>query len=238
MAPYITWTGTELLEQARYANGSFGDGVTMSADEVADDLIALNMLLASWDAQLYAHTQESKALTAGTASYTWGVGGNINTARPIELLDQTFIRVGSTDYPINKISQAEYNGISDKSTGGRPEYIFFDPQVSLAYIYLYPTPNSTDSIYLTSLKGITEITDATATLGVLPELAAALKWNLAVELAPNYGVPVTQIMMMRAQQTKSVVLNRAFKQKMFPVRFDNMTDQRSGWNNKGDTLGW
>src|SRR5574343_172042 len=219
----ITWTGLEILEQARYANGSFGDGIVMSADEVQDDLIALNMLLASWDAVLYANTQETKTLTAGDADYTWGTGGEINTTRPIDLLDQTFIRSGSIDYPVSLITQSEYNGITDKATTGRPEKVFFDPKTPLAYLYFYPTPSSADVVYLTSLKAISEITDHTAALSIPPELAVALKWNLSVELAPNYSVPVSQVMATRAQQTKAIVLNRAFKYRMEEAGFDDIT---------------
>lgn len=231
----VTWTALEILEQARYANGSFGDGLVMSADEIQDDLIALNMLLASWDVVLYANTQETKALTPGTASYTWGTGGNINTDRPIDLLNQTFVRSGTTDYPVELITQAEYNGISDKATSGRPEKVFFDPKTPLAYLYFYPTPSSADTVYLTSLKAISEITDHTAALSIPPELAVALKWNLSVELAPNYSVPVSQTMAMRAVQTKTVVLNRAFRYRMTEASFDNVTG-RSCRTAEGDTL--
>lgn len=224
----ITWTGSELLRQARLANGSLGEGMTMHATEVNDDLVALNLLLASWDIQLYAHTQETKAMVVGDADYTWGTGGNINTARPIDLLDLTFIRIGTIDYPVSKITEVEYKQIPDKSSSGRPEKIWFDPQFPLAVIYLSPVPDSTDTLYLTSLKGISEITDVTATVSIPQETAAAIKWNLAIELAPNYGVQVTPIMAQRAMQTKSVVLARAFMYRVNTVSFDNMLDQSGG----------
>lgn len=219
----ITWTGIELLEQARYANGSFGDGITMSAEEVSDDLIALNMLLASWDIVLYATTQETKTLTASDASYSWGTGGDINTDRPVEFLDQTFIRRGDVDYPVRLVNQGVYNAISNKSITGLPEIIYFDPKYPLAYIYLYPSPDAADTLYLTSRKALSEITDSTQAISIPSELAAALKWNLSVELAPNYGVPITQVMALRAAETKGIVMARAFKYRMEPAKIDNVT---------------
>src|SRR5574343_577293 len=184
----ISLTVNNLLRQARLVNGSLGDGVTITADELIDDMLALNLLLASWDLSIYANVQETKALTSGVASYTWGTGGDINTERPIDLLDQTYIRSGDIDYTVELITQPEYNAIPNKSTSSRPDKIFFDPKMAFAYVYFYPVPDSAYVVYLTSLKAVTELTDGANTVYLPQETLAALKWNLAVELAPNYNV--------------------------------------------------
>lgn len=219
----ITETVATLIRQARLANGSLGDGVTPSADETSDDMLALNLLLASWDMAIYTHTQESKALTLGVAAYTWGTGGDINTERPLDIVDQAFIRDGTQDSPVKLWTEREYNETGDKSSAGMPEYIYFKPSYPLAYIYLYPTPDAAYTIYLTSLKAMAELTSSTAEVSLSQEFAAAIKWNLAIELAPNYNVPVTPVMMGRAQQTKSIIINRAIKHKIYPAKFDDVT---------------
>lgn len=219
-----TWTGTELLKQARYANGSLGDGVTMTADEVATDLIALNMLLATWDIDYYAAVTEAFTLTANTAAYTWKLTtGDITTDRPVDLLDQTYILRGDISYPVRLITSAVYQAIGNKTVTGMPELIFFDPMMPAANLHLYPVPDAADVIYLTSLKALAEITDATAEIALHQDMVGALKWNLAVELAPNYGVPVTPLMQLRARETKGQVDARAFKYRMEPAKLDNMT---------------
>ena len=61
-----------------------------SNDELNDALSALNLMLAGWatpphNLTVQALTHETKTLTAGTATYTIGVGGDINSSRPTDI---------------------------------------------------------------------------------------------------------------------------------------------------------
>jgi hypothetical protein len=94
------------------------------------------------------------------------------------------------DYDVELISESEYNSISEKTTSSRPSSLWFYPSYPLAYIYLYPTPDAAETLWLVSMKIFTETSSfdsLTATLAFPPEYEEPLINNLALRLAPRFG---------------------------------------------------
>ena len=79
---------------------------TTDTTRLNEGLKAFNIMLTSWEEILqYAPVEESAhTLTVGTQSYTIGTGGDIDTARPTNIVS-AFIRDSSgNDYSLNIIS--------------------------------------------------------------------------------------------------------------------------------------
>lgn len=173
--------------------------------EVLDNgLLALNAILSEWGTTpwgTYTTQQETHTLTAGTASYTIGSGGTINTTRPTEILG-AFVRSGTTDYPLRILSVGDYRKFPEKTTQGTPSGIYYATAYPLATIYLYPVPSATMTLYFDSRKALSAYASTAVSLALPPEYETALKYATAIDWAPELSVTVSQEVVARANETK------------------------------------
>jgi len=184
---------SDLLSASLRKIGALSSGETIETARQAEALSALQSMLRSWSAlssNVFATVKENATLTAGKASYTWGSGGDIVTARPNQVLGAYILDSGGMTHPVDIIAEGRYRSISNKDTSSRPYSLFFHPTYPLANIYLYPVPDSAETLYLDSFKPFTEtgsfgLTTDTLTFPVYYE--EAIIFNLAIRLAPEYG---------------------------------------------------
>lgn len=180
-------------------------GETLSSAKSAVGLEGINDMLAQWSSEgllIYATTQENFTLTSAQ-SYTIGTGGTFNTTVPIAI-ESAFTRVSNIDYPCDIITVEEYNEISTKATTGtRPYCIAYRNAKPLGRIYTHPV--STGVLYLENRKLLQNFASS-STVYTLPEEAMlAVKTNLAVLLAPEFGKSVDQNLMEQAVRSKAVL---------------------------------
>ncbi len=226
----------ELVTQSLLTIGAVDIGVTLNAAEAQNAVNTLNVLVDSWNADgllIPSVTRESFTLTIGTASYNWGTGagaGNFTTARPAKLI-RAFIRDGSYDYPVDLIGGDEYEDITDKTTMGRPEKLWYDPTYPLATVFLYFAPDAAYSLHTDSEKDLIDFSSLVATISLPPEYLAALKWNLAQELCAPYLRQVPPLVSMRADETLRTVRRINAAQKVEAVRLDLFTVRRTPQGN-------
>lgn len=176
----------------------------LSADEAADGLVSLNDMLGEWSNDsllIYSPTLEVFSLVSGTASYTIGSGQTFNTTRPITIKN-AFVRLSSVDYPLTIISTVEYNAIPVKATSGPPEYLVYNNAYPAGTIKLYPTPTG-GSLYIESNKPFTSFAALTTTVDLPPGWNKALRYNLALEMAPEYGVEPAALAIIVEQAKRS-----------------------------------
>lgn len=200
-------TGLDLVKSAMRKAGALGEAETPSSAEATDVLEILNDIIESWANEslvLYARTLESHALSAGDGEYTWGSGGNIATARPIQLIS-AYVRSGTTDYPLAKISDEDYAAISDKSTQGIPYWINNSNGFATVTIKLYPVPSSAYTLYLLSEKALSALTLA-ADVSLPPGWKRALIYNAAIDIAPEFGQQVTPEIVKIADESKASLM--------------------------------
>jgi len=187
-------TALTLITKALQKNGVLTKGETPDADEANDALDVLNEMLGSWsneDLMVASLTQETFPLTGGVASYTIGVGGDFNTSRPLFINKGSFVRSGTTDYPLKEISTENYNSmIVQKNVGGIPECLSYSNSHPLGVIKLYPVPSEGYTLYLLSEKPIAEFATLDTDIDLPAGWARAIIYSLAIELAAEYGQQV------------------------------------------------
>jgi hypothetical protein len=180
-------TVLELVTEALRKTGSRD---TTNTTLLANGLTGLNRLLSSWDEILIPYTTvDSLALTAGTASYTIGVGGAIDTVRPLSIVSAYLRSSDGYDYDINvKLSRKDYDLVYDKDFAGRPTALYYNASNPLGYIYFDSAPSEADTFYMTSYKPITTYTALTDTILQPVEYEKAMIYNLAIDLAEENSI--------------------------------------------------
>lgn len=198
-------TARDLITASLRLIGAIAPGESMEAAEATDGLAALNMLVDSLSAagqMVNAVTTESAiTLTPGDATYTLGTSGDITT-RPMSIV-AALIRDGSNDYPVKIITAEEYAAKGDKSAQVTyPEALYDDGAYPTRTITLYPTPASAKSLILYTSRPLTQIATLDTSISLPQGYERMLKYNLAIDLAPEYGKTVSQEIAAIAMQTR------------------------------------
>lgn len=204
-------TGRELVSAALRLIGASAPGESLSAGEATDGLAALNRMLGSWsnDNLLVPYrVREEFSLVAGQQSYTIGVSGNFNTARPMAienafLLDES--QSPAFERLINVLNQDRWAEISIKGLESEvPTDLFMNDAFPQATIYIYPKPTAVKKLVLFSLKPISTMTLDTV-ISFPPGYERALIFNLAIDLAPEYGRTVADTVVNGATESKAAI---------------------------------
>jgi hypothetical protein len=190
---------------------------------------ALNALLDSWSTEellVYAYTPESAlTLVAGQATYTMGTSGNITT-RPMRI-EKAVIRDGSTDYPVRMLTLDEYVRITSKSTQATyPDSLYDDGGYPQRTITLFPVPSAAKQLVLFTLRPLTQIATIDTTISLPPGYERALRFNLALDLAPEYGRMVPDAVAINAVDSKATIKRANYKPRV--LRIDDVPAGRQG----------
>lgn len=172
--------------------------------QTASALISLNNMISSWGVELLTNVvvRESKALTAGTASYTIGAGGDFNTIRPIKIDTAYLSDTENYDWPLQVINAKEHNDIYYKSIVGRPRKIYFIPEYPLAKIIFDCEPDVTYTLYVEFIKNFTEFAATTTNIDLPNEYKEALIYNLAISLAEDWDRNLSKTILLKAMMLK------------------------------------
>ncbi len=111
--------------------------------------------------------------------------------RPLRILDG-FVRQsqGGNDVPIMKIPRELYNRFGVKSSQGTSIQMYYDPQENAGNLYVYPTTQDVSNlIYIEMQNPIQDFASASNDYDMPQEWGEALKYNLAMRIAPEYSVP-------------------------------------------------
>ena len=194
-------------------------------DDERDDLIQnLQTMLRSWSAEkinVFSSVHEDHTLTGGVYTYTWGIGGVINTIRPNQVTGVSILDSANTTYPVEIISEARYRRIVLKTTVARPNHLF--PLYGFPYItiHLHPIPKNSEILKLESLKPFTETSSFATeddTLQMPVNYEEAIIYNLAIRAAPEYGKSISREVAKIASDSYNRLITRNSSNQVEPVR--------------------
>ena len=163
--------------------------VAISDEESNDALSAFNMLVDSLSNEsLFLHhiTKETFTLVPNQAVHRMGVGGDFNTDRPLSIEAAT-VNISGTDWPIKIMEYDDWAAIRLKTlVSNYSQYLYMDDTYPLSNIYLYPIAPTANSITLYCKKPLSKYASLQTQIILPPGYERMLKFNLAMELAPEY----------------------------------------------------
>lgn len=230
-------TARDLITSAMKKAGVLTKGMTPDAEEASDGLNALNQLLSLWSTErllCVSLVDETFALTGGDGTYTMGIGGDFNTAKPMKVT-AAFVRSGNTDYPLEIIGAERFASIGDKSTQGSPaDYLYVAYGATQATLNLWPIPNSGWTLGIQSWKALSSIASLDTVLTLADGWEMALVTNLAAYIAPDYGVSLPQETLLQAAASKRAIKTMIAAQSDYTITIDRTFQHGKGFDvNKG-----
>ena len=187
-------TAGELINGALRLIGMLAEGETTSAEASADALTAMNQMIDSWNTErLAVFTTQEQVFTwpAGQLSQTLGPSGDFIGNRPIELDDSTYFVDTSNgiSYGIKIINQQQYDGIAVKTvTSSYPQVIWVNTNYPNIDMHIYPVPTRALEWHFISVAELDKPATLSTQLAFPPGYLRAFRYNLACEIAPEFGV--------------------------------------------------
>ncbi len=174
--------------------GVLAEGETPSANTSADALFAMNQMLDSWSTErLAVFSTQDQVFTwpASTISRTLGPSGDFVGNRPVALDDSTYFKDASygISYGITIINQEQYDGIALKTvTSTYPQLIWLNMDMPNISMFVYPVPTRALEWHFVSVTELTQPALLATNLIIPPGYLRAFRYNLACELAPEFGI--------------------------------------------------
>lgn len=224
-------TARDLIKNSLRLIGSISTGETLSADEAVDGLLALNNLVDSWSNEkliINQFVREEFTLTSGTQSYTLGATGALVTSRPIKIESASLEIQGASPYevPMEIIDFDEWSRISDRSIQSSiPTKLYVEGSFPNSTIHLWPVPASANKVVLYSRKPIASFALVDDNVSLPPGYLRALTYNLAIEIAPEYGKEPTSTVVMIAREAKENI--KRTNSQSYIMGFDNGISNRN-----------
>ena len=192
-------------------------GMLPSAEDLADGFARLNSMIRSWALQrgtMQRIVRTTWTIVASQAGYTVGPGGNLDIARPAS--PQAMDGIGFQDtsvtptfeYPSQRpLTEDQYAGNPLKTwTATYPMRWYYAPTTPLGTLYPLPIPTSATLqgvVYApTAVAAFSGVTD---TIALADGYDLAIQENLAVLLAPEWGVEANPALLQSARDSKAWV---------------------------------
>ena len=189
-------TRDQIITAAVRKLGRLASGQSLTAQQITDGAQGLNSLIAYFQTlgmPLWARTETTFALTLSTATYTIGSGLTINTPAPLKLY-QAFSVVDSVGIEMEIVSKFANTNSILATDGSRPVQITYQPKVDTGLITIWPSPDATAvadvTVRIIYQRPVEMFTATSETMDIPKEWHLPIVYNLAVLLAPEWGVPL------------------------------------------------
>ncbi len=186
-------TAGDQINRALRLLGVLAEGETPSAATSQDALLAMNQMIDSWNTErlsVYATQDQIFSWPADEIRRTLGPTGDFVGNRPVLMDDATYYRAPSgVSYGIKFINQDQYNGIAVKTaTSTFPQVIFVNETYPDVEMFIYPKPTQVLEWHFISVEELTQPATLATELHFPPGYMRAFTYNLAMEIAPEFGV--------------------------------------------------
>jgi len=189
-----TYSAGDQINRALRLLGVLAEGETTSASVSQDSLMAMNQMIDSWNTErlsVFSTQDQVFNWPPDLITRTLGPTGDFVGNRPILVDDATYFRDATTNvsYGIKLINQQQYDGIAVKTvTSTYPQVMFVNMTYPNITMTIYPKPTRVLEWHIVSVDKLSEPATLATTLAFPPGYLRAFTYNLAMEIAPEFGV--------------------------------------------------
>lgn len=226
----------------RKVNALF-EGQTPTTEQINTGAEALNALVTSWRADgmpVWAMKKFTFSTVAGQQDYTIGVGQSLNTPMPLKVTEAVRINnISGNRVPLNIYTDYDFKLLPNPSQG-TPVQIYYQPLSTYGTLRLWPIPDTNfatnSTIEITYQRPFEDFDNATDEPDFPSYWTRALIYGLAVDLAPENGLPLRDRTELRAEAKEIKDLALSFGTEEGSIRFmpDWVLMMDNSNNNGGD----
>lgn len=184
----------EIINGSLRLIGALAEGEVPSAETSADALMAMNQMLDSWNTErlmIYNTIDQQFTWPSDQITQTLGPTGDFVGLRPVALDDSTYYRDASTgvSFGIKFINQQQYDGIAVKTvTSTYPQVMWINMEYPDIAMTIYPKPTRALEWHFVSVQELTQPATLATELAFPPGYLRAFRYNLAREIAAEFGI--------------------------------------------------
>lgn len=188
-------TVRDLVTGAMRLVGLVAAGEKPNDDDMDTCVQALSGMIDSWsNSKLLQYTINPYVfnLNPGQQQYTLGPGGDWDTARPM-MIQNAYVRLNQgvtnqLDIPMKTLTDKEYGDISIKNMGSNfPWAIYDNGNYPLRTVTVFPIPSTQCQIVFWLWQPLVNLDNIDEVVTYPPGYERAFRFNLAVEIAPEFG---------------------------------------------------
>jgi len=207
-------TALDLIKSSMRLCGILGNGETPSASEAQDALMVLNQMIDSWNSErlmIYTIQRNVFNIVSGQQTYTLGNGGDFDMARPASIQSYTIISLQNPaqplELPLDVYTDVAWANVPVKNVQSSiPTAVYDDGSFPFRNLSYWAVPNVgylQAGIY--SWQSVNRFIDLSTPYSFPPAYLKALRYSLAVDLAPEFGVQVPAIVAQQASESRAKV---------------------------------
>ncbi len=208
----VSTTAGTIINGSLKLIGVLSEGETANAEQSADAFARLNDIVDGLGVQRFSMLTRSRTVftpIANQSTYTIGPSGADWTApRPVTVEAAGLILTSSNptvEIPLTLLSDDQYAMIGIKAlTSTLPTELYYNPTIASGWgsVFLWPTPTTAaNTIALYVPVAVTQFTNLSTTVILAPMYAKALRYRLALELAPEFGRELSAAIIAIAQES-------------------------------------
>lgn len=190
----MSTTAGDQINGALRLIGQLAEAEVPSAATSEDALATLNQMIDSWNTErlsVFSTQDQIFSWLPGFMTRTLGPTGDFVGNRPILVDDSTYFRdpASGISFGIKLINQQQYDGIAVKTvTSTYPQVMWVNMSYPNISMTVYPVPTKVLEWHIVSVQELTTPALLSTPLAFPPGYLRAFKYNLACELAPEFGV--------------------------------------------------
>jgi len=223
----------EIIRRSMRLIGALGVGEVPTAEETSDCLLAMNQLLSSWSVDaltIYVKKLEKFTLTPGQPSYTYGPTGDFDSERPDKIEKAYYIYANELN-EIAMVNDETFLSLVNSAQTGVMAYCNYSPSFPLGKVSFLPIPNGAFEVQFLIAKKLTYIKSSDDEIDLPPSYERALSFNLAVELAPEFGLQIPVMVERVAVESLANVKRMNIRPTTLRTEIPFLTDiQNRGYN--------
>jgi hypothetical protein len=189
-------TAGDQINRALRLLGVLAEGEVPSAETANDALLALNQMIDSWSTErlaVYATQDQVFIWPAGHMTRTLGPTGDFVGLRPVQLQDSTYFISNGVSYSVQFVNQEVFDNIPVKNIyTSYPQLIFANNTFPNTTISVYPIPSQDLEWHFVSVQELAQPALLSTEMYFPPGYMRAFTYNLACEIAPEFGVEPSQ----------------------------------------------
>lgn len=191
----ITRTALQLVTDSLKLLGVVAGHEIPTASEQSDSFARLNELIDSWGTHaqtMLVQRRDLVPLVPGQQVYTFGPGGDFPTLPRPMAIDGATLLLGTgppaVETRVEVLAGQAYDAVPMKGlTGAQVTAVYYSPLAMSAELWVWPVPTAAQTLVLYYAEPIALFPDLVTPVDLAPGYAKALRTNLAVELAPEFG---------------------------------------------------